>query len=542
MSYDEFMDAVGTGSDVELPEYVELDNVDLPFKETDLPWEETSKPSTDIPAWAYEIPQDHSPVETSEEYVENGSSEPASDYPWDDTSSKPSTDILPWAYEIPQDNSPMDQNVDYPLDAGTTEHILPFNPASADVTEEMSAPEAAVVPPVSEVAETEEPVAVSPVTEEPVAVSPETSEKEAENPAIPSEDANPSEGKEEKVYLVTLLANGTSISEKVDAKTEEEALQIARAAHPELTDIDYKVAVDVNSPGGKKEKKYRVMLFPKDADHIIEEYEAKSDEEAIQMACTAHPEFTEFYYKTAHEIDQELPPPVMLEDDFAEVKEKNLSEEESSKLYILQHYGISPDMLNALASGDFSKTWEMIQKANAENEAVKAKLLAEAGNVRDDRIKIIKYLVDEATRKPEFSKQILLEHKSFKRCYETIKKHLMEEFEGHRDSVVQVDDDKVYRWAVDYYNLDDYAEIMEERRKAEEKRIEQEEKKRAEEAKRKKKAADAKSKTKTKTKPAAKAEKKAKTEAKAEPKAEPEYLKDSDCQVVAENGQLTFAF
>ena len=191
---------------------------------------------------------------------------------------------------------------------------------------------------------------------------------------------------------------------------------------------------------------------------------------------------------------------------------------------------------------DRSKIVVAIQKANAENEAVKAKLLAEAGNVRDDRIKIIKYLVDEATRKPEFSKQILLEHKSFKRCYETIKKHLMEEFEGHRDSVVQVDDDKVYRWAVDYYNLDDYAEIMEERRKAEEKRIEQEEKKRAEEAKRKKKAADAKSKTKTKTKPAAKAEKKAKTEAKAEPKAEPEYLKDSDCQVVAENGQLTFAF
>lgn len=184
--------------------------------------------------------------------------------------------------------------------------------------------------------------------------------------------------------------------------------------------------------------------------------------------------------------------PVFKEDEYQKLEGQDLSDKEKAILYMLNHYHISPDLLNNLLEGNFEESWKEISEINNINQSVKAKLEKELKGADDDRIKVVRYLVDKASKEPEFAKQILLEHKDFSRCYKTYTEKVRELFiKGHKNGeCIQVDDDKIYQYAVDYYWLDDFEQVMKERHEAEER------KKKAEEAKKK---AAAKKKTPKKT-------------------------------------------
>lgn len=180
--------------------------------------------------------------------------------------------------------------------------------------------------------------------------------------------------------------------------------------------------------------------------------------------------------------------PIFTRDDFAEINSKEISDKEKSILYMMEHYHINPELINSMLEGNFDKAWSNISEMNKVNLTVKAKLEKEVGKASDARLKIVQYLIDKATREKDFADKILLEHKSFDRCF----KYVMDKVEalymaGHNNICLQTDDDWTYQQAVDYYNLDDYAQVMEERRQAEERKKKAEEaKKKAEEAKKKK--------------------------------------------------------
>ncbi len=197
--------------------------------------------------------------------------------------------------------------------------------------------------------------------------------------------------------------------------------------------------------------------------------------------------------------------PVFKEDEYQKLEGQDLSDKEKAILYMLNHYHISPDLLNNLLEGNFEESWKEISEINKINQSVKAKLEKELKGADDDRIKVVRYLVDKASKETDFANQILLEHKDFGRCYKNYTEKVRDLFiKGHKNGeCIQVDDDKIYQFAVDYYWLDDFEQVMKE--KAEE----EEQKKKAEEAK--KKAAAKKKTTKKKT---------AKTDSKEEVKAE----------------------
>ncbi len=194
--------------------------------------------------------------------------------------------------------------------------------------------------------------------------------------------------------------------------------------------------------------------------------------------------------ETADEAETEeevvVPPAIIFEDTFNKIDQEGITDKDKSIMYLMEHYKINPDTLNALLEGDFGKVWGSIKELNNENLAVKEKLTKELGKADDDRIKIVKYLVDKA-KDVEFAKQILLEYKNFNRCFKYITDRVHKAF-ARQGECIQVDDDTVYAWAVEYYLLDDYEQVMKER---------------AEEAERKRKAEEAKKKAEEKRKKAA---------------------------------------
>lgn len=186
--------------------------------------------------------------------------------------------------------------------------------------------------------------------------------------------------------------------------------------------------------------------------------------------------------ETANETETEevVQPTVLFEDTFNKIDQEAITDKDKSIMYLMEHYKISPDVLNSLISGDFTKVWDSIKELNSENLAVKEKLTKELGKADDDRIKVVKYLVDKA-KDIEFAKQILLDHKDFNRCYKYITEKVKKAFTD-RTECIQVNDDTVYAWAVEYYMLDDYEAVMKERAE------EAERKRKAEEAKKRKKS------------------------------------------------------
>lgn len=210
--------------------------------------------------------------------------------------------------------------------------------------------------------------------------------------------------------------------------------------------------------------------------------------------------------EAANEEEVVIPPAIIFEDTFNKIDQEGITDKDKSIMYLMEHYKINPDTLNALLEGDFGKVWGSIKELNNENLAVKEKLAKELGKADDDRIKVVKYLVEKA-KDVEFAKQILLEHKDFNRCFKYITDRVRKAF-TNKAECIQVNDDTVYAWAVEYYMLDDYDQVMKEREE------EAERKRKAEEAK--KKAAEKKKKT-TKKSDSKKAE--AKPEAKPDEKA-----------------------
>ena len=184
--------------------------------------------------------------------------------------------------------------------------------------------------------------------------------------------------------------------------------------------------------------------------------------------------------------------PVFLKDDFAEINKQNLSEEDKAKLYMINHFHIQPELLNSILNGDFSTAWKSITDMNKVNLSVKKKLEKELKGADDSRLMIVQFLIDKATKEPEFANKVLLEHKSFDRCFNYILEKVKILYTGKNGNCIQADEDWTYQQAVDYYELDDYDQIMEERRKAEER------KKKAEEAR--KKATEKKKTTKSASK------------------------------------------
>ena len=211
--------------------------------------------------------------------------------------------------------------------------------------------------------------------------------------------------------------------------------------------------------------------------------------------------------KTSEEKPEEIPEaPPIVQDDFREINESEISTKDKSVLYLMRHYNISPDLINALLEGNFDKSWAAITELNKENLSVKAKLTKELGGATDDRVKIVRFLIDKA-KDAIIAQQIMADHKSFSRCYDYITKRVRKLVIGSA-GCVQVDDDKVYQMALDYYALDDYKEVMEERKKEEER------KKKLEEAKAKaaKKTTEKKTTTRGKKKAAETEEKKEETQ------------------------------
>lgn len=211
--------------------------------------------------------------------------------------------------------------------------------------------------------------------------------------------------------------------------------------------------------------------------------EDKSTDTEKAEEKTADAEVTE-----AEEKEEEIivPPTIIFEDTFNKIDQEDISEKDKSIMYLMEHYKINPDMINSIIEGDFGKVWGSIKELNNENLAVKQKLTKELGKADDDRIKVVKYLVEKA-KDPEFAKQIILEHKDFNRCFKYITDRVRKAF-ARQGECIQVDDDTVYAWAVEYYLLDDYEQVMKER---------------AEEAERKRKAEEAKKKAEEKRKKAA---------------------------------------
>lgn len=266
------------------------------------------------------------------------------------------------------------------------------------------------------------------------------------------------------------------------------------------------------------------------------------------------------------EVEEEIPKePIFKEDEFVKINLQDIPNKDKTILYMLNSYHLSPDLLNNLLEGNFEGAWENIKALNTENRSVKDKLTKELGDANDDRLKIVRYLVKKATDEPAFSNQIMLEHKSFERCFNFITNKVRETFANQPNGCVQVDDDKVYSWAVEYYWLDDFEQVMEERRKKEEA-----EKKRKEAAERKKKKGTKKTAKTTKKADDKKAEEKVveaksetttsetTTEAKTEVKDEVKVVEKEDIKVVESSdpvntadvtpsvedsyGQLTFSF
>ena len=184
--------------------------------------------------------------------------------------------------------------------------------------------------------------------------------------------------------------------------------------------------------------------------------------------------------------------PIFIQDDFAEINKQKLSEEDKAKLYMINHFHIQPELLNSMLNGDFSSAWQSITNMNKVNLSVKKKLEKELKGADDSRLQIVQFLIDKATKEPEFADKVLLEHKSFDRCFKYIIDKVKALYVGKNAQCIQADEDWTYQQAVDYYELDDYDKVMEERRKAEEA------KKKAEEAR--KKAAEKKKTTKTTSK------------------------------------------
>lgn len=184
--------------------------------------------------------------------------------------------------------------------------------------------------------------------------------------------------------------------------------------------------------------------------------------------------------------------PIFIQDDFAEINKQKLSEEDKAKLYMINHFHIQPELLNSMLNGDFSSAWQSITNMNKVNLSVKKKLEKELKGADDSRLQIVQFLIDKATKEPEFADKVLLEHKSFDRCFKYIIDKVKALYVGKNAQCIQADEDWTYQQAVDYYELDDYDKVMEERRKAEEA------KKKAEEAR--KKVAEKKKTTKTTSK------------------------------------------
>ena len=264
----------------------------------------------------------------------------------------------------------------------------------------------------------------------------------------------------------------------------------------------------------------------------VVEFKPASEDEPTEVSVTEDKEKTDVAAETANdadtnetdevenkndttndeaEVEDNLPKePIFKEDEFVKINLQDIPDKEKSILYMLNHYHIAPDLLNSLLEGNFEGAWENIKALNTENQSVKDKLTKELGDANDDRLKIVRFLVKKATDEPEFANQIMLEHKNFERCFNFITNKVRETFAKQPNGCVQVDDDKVYSWAVEYYWLDDFEQVMEERRKKEEA-----ERKRKEAAERKKKKGTKKTAKTTKKADEKKAEEKV-VEAKSE--------------------------
>lgn len=223
------------------------------------------------------------------------------------------------------------------------------------------------------------------------------------------------------------------------------------------------------------------------------------DEATTEVKAEEKPKTAEDETETEDEEDDEKTEkktkkkaPIFIQDDFAEINKQKLSEEDKAKLYMINHFHIQPELLNSMLNGDFSSAWQSITNMNKVNLSVKKKLEKEIKGADDSRLQIVQFLIDKATKEPEFADKVLLEHKSFDRCFKYIIDKVKALYVGKNAQCIQADEDWTYQQAVDYYELDDYDKVMEERRKAEEA------KKKAEEAR--KKAAEKKKTTKTTSK------------------------------------------
>ena len=222
------------------------------------------------------------------------------------------------------------------------------------------------------------------------------------------------------------------------------------------------------------------------------EAEAEANTEAETETKTAE-KTSEDENKTEEKAEKKTKKaPIFIQDDFAEINKQKLSEEDKAKLYMINHFHIQPELLNSMLNGDFSSAWQSITDMNKVNLSVKKKLEKELKGADDSRLQIVQFLIDKATKEPEFADKVLLEHKSFDRCFKYIIDKVKALYVGKNTQCIQADEDWTYQQAVDYYELDDYDKVMEERRKAEAA------KKKAEEAR--KKAAEKKKTTKTTSK------------------------------------------
>ncbi len=309
--------------------------------------------------------------------------------------------------------------------------------------------------------------------------------------------------------LKKVQKNGAKIPVETEKELNEE--RIEKLVNDALDSISYRVAVaaaelEELEEAVKKIDESDTERLASINDHIGYKKDRLAEEEQKKAEVTENSDSEEKAEesKTSDSKKDNIPSePIFEEDEYQKLEGLELDEKEKSILYVLNHYHVAPDLLNALLEGNFKDSWKNITEINKINMSVRKKLEKELKNANDDRIKVVRYLEKKASEEPEFAKQILLEHKSFERCYKTYTDELRKMFlSSHQDGLcIQVDDDKIYQMAVDYYWLDDFEQIMKERKEAEErkKKAEEARKKAAERKKTSKKKAKTDDKTETKT-------------------------------------------
>lgn len=101
---------------------------------------------------------------------------------------------------------------------------------------------------------------------------------------------------------------------------------------------------------------------------------------------------------------------------------------------------------------------EMVKDSKALKEKARNKLKSEFEHAKDKLFaeKVIEYLLKRCDEDMGVVEDVLLEHKTWKKCYGYIYKKAREQAQGNQ--CVCIDDPVVYEWAEDYFHKDDKAE------------------------------------------------------------------------------------